>query len=237
MDRPSWDGREAWGRAEMSRALDRGLEPVPRMLLFEGEEATVYVRGSRMPAVGRDQRTAWSELFALGWTLQPEGALVVMPVRVRTDVGGGLAGEAAGEAGIGMEWMRRRADGPPQHGGIVLTYGLDDAGRPVWRDRDELPAGDGPLHAPLTAAVTGRWPAGSGDDDADGDARPADLGMSPAGLVYALRGFGLTVGVAMGWSSYYGFDVPIDPREVRREDRRRAEAWWDHRRELTEVPR
>lgn len=235
MDVPTWERREEWARAEMTRALDRGLLPAPTVLLFEGDEATVYIRGGPKVGPDLDQRMAWNELFALGWTLTPERVVVVMPVRVRTDGDGALAGEVEGQAGIGMEWMRRRPDGPPAHGGLVHTYGLDDAGRLAWRDREELPADDGPLHAPLTAVVTGRWPAGP--DDEDGEGRPADLGMSPASLAYSLRGSGLTIGVATGWFSHYGFDVPIRPRLVRPEDRRRAEAWWDHRRELTEVRR
>ncbi|MBW3657435.1 MAG: hypothetical protein KY457_02280 [Actinobacteria bacterium] len=234
---PTWERREAWGRAAAIRWLDRGLRPPPTLVLFEGDEATVYVRGAsrleRSHDRRADERLAWDELFALGWTLRPEGVLLLTPVRVRTDADGALAGEAEGEAGVGMEWMRRRPDAPPEHGGVVLTYGLDDAGRVTWRDREELPGDDGPLRAPLTAVVTGRWPA-EGDDVEE---RSADLGMSPASLAYSLRCFGLTVGVADGWLERYGFAVPLDPRDVRREDRRRAEAWRDHQRALTEVRR
>jgi hypothetical protein len=220
---PTWQGREAWSRAETARSLDRGLQPVPTLVLFEGEEATVYVRGSTRTGhreLPREdaQRLAWSELFVLGWTLTPEAALVVLPARVRTDDDGALVGEAEGEAAITMEWMRRRETGPPEHGGVVLTYGLDDRGEVVWRDREELTEG-GPLYAPLGATVTGRWPAGSEEDE-----RPADLGMPASELACSLRCFGLTVGVARGWYSHYGFDVPIAPGKVRREDRRRAEA-------------
>ena len=236
MDVPTWERREEWARAEVRCWLDRGLQPPPILLLFEDDEASLYVRGAVRPAPELDQRVAWNELFALGWALTPEAALVVTPVRVRTDADGALAGEAEGGPGIGMEWMRRQPDGAPEHGGVVHTYGLDDLGGLVWRDREELPDDDGPLRDHLTAVVTGRWPAGA-DGGVDGEGREADLGLSPASLAYSLRAFGLTIGVADGWFSAYGFDVPVDPRQVRPEDRQRARAWRSHRRGRSEVSR
>ncbi|MBW3620141.1 MAG: hypothetical protein KY461_07850 [Actinobacteria bacterium] len=236
MDVPAWERREEWALAEVGCWLDRGLQPRPILLLFEDDEATLYVRGALRPAPQLDQQLAWSELFALGWALTPEAALVVTPVRVRTDADGALAGEAEGGAGIGMEWMRRRHDGAPEHGGVVHTYGIDDAGDVIRRDRVELPDDDGPLRDQLTAVVTGRWPAGAGGG-AVGGGPEADLGLPPASLAYSLRAFGLTIGVADGWFARYGFDAPVDPRHVRPEDRQRARAWRSHRRGRTEVAR
>lgn len=235
---PTWERREDWALDEMRCWLDRGLQPPPILVLFEGDEATLYVRGACRPAPELDQRTAWSELLALGWALTPEAAMVVTSVRVRTDADGALAGEAEGEAGVGIEWMRRRPGGAPEHGGVVHTYGIDDAGAPRWRDRSELPGNDGPLHAPLTAVVTGRWPEGdAAGDAAGGGGRAADLGLPPASLAYSLRAFGLPIGVASGWFARYGFDEPVDPRHVRPEDRERARAWRSHRRGRAEVSR
>lgn len=229
MERPTWQDREAWALAEAGRYLDRGLLPPPTLLLFEGDEATLYVRGG--PKVGAvEQGAAWSELFALGWALRPEAALLVTSVRLRTDADDAPLGEAEGEAGVGFEWMRRRAGEPPEHGGAVVAYGLDDAGAAAWRDREDF-GDDGPMKAALTAAVTGRWPA----DDRHPDGRPADVGMPPANLAYALSRFGVTIGVADGWFERYGFHLPVAPDQVRREDRRRARARWDRRHELTEV--
>lgn len=231
MDVPAWERREEWALAEVGCWLDRGLQPRPILLLFEDDEATLYVRGALRPAPQLDQQLAWSELFALGWALTPEAALVVTPVRVRTDADGALAGEAEGEAAIAMEWMRRRDGGALEHGGVLLTYGLDDRGEVAWRGREEL-AGDGPLSGALTATVTGSWPASSMRAE-----RPAELGMPAAELAYSLRCFGLTIGVARGWAAHYGFDVPVPPRKVRREDRRRAEAWRDRSRGRAQVAR
>ncbi len=230
MERPTWQDREAWALTEAARHLDRGLLPPPTLLCFEGDEATLYVRGG--PKVGEvDQKLAWGELFALGWTLRPEGALLLTTVRLRTDADDALLGEAEGEAGVTVAWARRRGEGEAhEYGAALFAYGVDDAGAFTWRDREDIVAG-GPLEGPLTAAVTGRWPA----DDRHPDGRPADVGMPPSGLAYALSRYGLTVGVADGWFERYGFHVPIDPHDVRREDRRRARARWDRRRELTEV--
>lgn len=237
MDRPTWERREAWAREDVWPWLDRGLFPPPTLLLFEGNEATVYVRGGARyarPWASADERTRWNELFALGWTLTPEAALLVTPVRLRSDAQDELLSEAEGEAGVAMTWMRRRTGAPPEAGGVIHTYGLDDAGDVTWRDRLELPPGTVPMDEALTATVTGRWPAGPGAGP-DGAGRTADLGMAPSSLAYSLRCFGLTIGVARGWIEHYGFDVPIDPTQVRREDRRRADAW--RARALAEVAR
>lgn len=229
MDGPTWGRREEWAREEVRPWLDRGLLPPPVLLLFEGDEATVYVRGGAhavRPGQPPDERMRWNELFALGWALTPEAALLVTSVRLRSDAADDLLSQAEGEAGVGMAWVRRRPDGPdrpPEAGGVLHTYGLDDAGEVTWRERIELAAdAELPMGDALTAIVTGRWPA---DPDAGDDGRRADLGMSPASLAYSLRCFGVTIGVARGWVERYGFDVPVDPRQVRREDRRRAEAW------------
>lgn len=231
MSRPRWERLEEWARTEASRSLDLGLDPHPALVFFEGEEPTLYVRGgARYERAGPDdQALRWNELFGLGMVIHPERAAVVTPTRIRTDSDGALAGEAEGEMGVFVGWARRRDGTDPEQGGVVLTYGLDDRGSPSWGDRYEL-ADSSPLRTHLDATVTGRWRA----DDGDQPYRER-IGMTPAGALYALTRFGLTVGVAPDWYARYGFDEPLPPGDVRPEDRRRAQRRWRADRPTTEV--
>lgn len=216
--RPNWDRLEDWARSEASAYLDIGLQPHPTLLFFEGEDATLYVRGGAKYATSAtdDQALRWNELFGMGMVIHPEGAALMTPTRLRTDADGSLAGEAEGESGVFVGWARRRDAAPPEQGGVILTYGLDDAGRPEWNERIELPEG-GPFSTYLAATVTGQWHQ-AGRTGSPGDV----IGMTPAGIAYALSRFGFSIGVDPGWYGRYGLDEPLPPRELRPEDRRRA---------------
>jgi hypothetical protein len=223
VDTPTWPDREAWARDHAAGYLQHGLLPRPTVVLFEGDDATVYVRGGQRFGAEADptQHESWSLLFGLGYVLRPEGAMVATPIRLRSDGDGALMGEAEGEAALGIEWMRRRSGGAVEHGGVVHTHGIDDRGGHVWRERIEASSGVGfrPL---LSTAV-------EGGARADGAVPAVDMGAAES--LYAITRFGFTVGVAHGWRERYGFDRPIDPRKVRREDRRRARQRWSRRRE------
>lgn len=232
MDRPPWDRLEGWARAEASRSLDVGLDLQPTLVFFEGERPTLYVRGGARygPSTPADRALWWNELFGLGMIVHPERAAVLTPTRLRPDSDGSLAGEAEGEMGVLLGWTRRRDGDEAEQGGVVLSYRLDDAGSPHWKDRFELEETAGPLSRHLIATVTGRW-----GDDRDGRPTLRSTGMTAAGLVYAVTRFGLSVGVDPDWYARYGFDEPIPPSKVRPEDRRRAERRWQARHHRTKV--
>lgn len=211
--RPGWDDLTTWVRAEAEEMLDRGPGLCHTLVLFEDDQATVYVRSRlRHPDRPGDDQLLLGELFALGWTLRPTGACIACPVNLRADGDDGLVSLAGGSAGVALEWVRRGDGAGRDQGALVIPYRLDDGGQVIWEEPETLERG-GPFREHLEGVV----------GEAEVPVRAAlEDGFGPAELAYTLTRFGLVVGVDRRWRGRYGFDAPLDPRMVRREDARRA---------------
>lgn len=212
MTAPSWHEPVATARREAERPLSRGLAVRPTLVGFEGDEPTLYVR-SRLAWHDTDgERDAVSrELVALPLLLGLWRLLVVSPGRLfDPSLDDPALADALADRAVTVDIAHRDDQGKVATSGHVLPYTLGDDGQPTWETPIHLPDG-GPWTGTLKQVLTD-----GGDLDEDGR-------LGPAGFAYALSRRGVVVAVAPGCRSRYRFDQAVSPRQVRSEDRRRAQ--------------
>lgn len=241
---PDWDDPIATAHQEAAVRLARGLPVRPTLIGFEGHEPTLYVRG-RLAFAGPDREVAVPELLLLPRMLGLRRMMIVSQVtmsasdplldagapphadlstqpgsargsRTRAahpapdDVDAAVHRALFAQRAIVVDRVQRDEPGMIDGGCHVLRYRIDDRGRCCWDDPVELPDA-----GPWTEVVAQQFAAGERDDRPDA--------LRPTDATYALTRFGVTIAVAPTWRARYGFDGPLDPRGVRREDRRRAQ--------------
>lgn len=216
----------ATARDEATPRLARGLELRPTLLGFEGDEPTLYVRSA--PAwIGTTRDSIAASLAMLPRMLGIKRVLVVSESRV-TDhaIDDPVARDAQAERGVLVARAEQHGDERPVMSGQLLTWQRGDAKEVAWDPPLEVEDGGpwGPVLAHALRETDGDGPGGSGPGGSRsaGSVRGAS---EPGSVVYGLSRLGVVVAVSPGWRERYGFDRPVDPRGVRREDRRRAQAY------------
>lgn len=226
----------ATARDEAAPRLACGLELRPTLLGFEGDEPTLYVRSA--PAwTGTTRDSIAASLVMLPRMLGIKRVLVVSESRV-TDhaIDDPVARDAQAERGVLVARAEQHGDERPVTSGQLLTWRRAGPQELAWDPPIELDDG-GPWDPVLIHAFSpedghgpgrsargegGRGEGGPGGSRSGGSVRGAG---EPGSVVYGLSRLGVVVAVAPGWSERYGLDRPVDPRGVRREDRRRAQAY------------
>lgn len=209
MPTPTFDDPCATARDEATPRLARGLDLRPTLIGFEGDEPTLYVRSA--PAwVGTTWNSVTAALVMLPCLLGIRRLLVVCESRV-TDhsIDDPVARDAHAERGVLVTRAEQHGDDRPVTSGHLLTWQRPGPQQVAWDAPIRLD--DGPWGDVLSHAL------GRADRQGPGDGRPSSL-------VYGLSRCGVVVAVAPRWRERYGLDQPVDPRGVRREDRRRARA-------------
>jgi len=231
----------ATARDEATPRLARGLELRPTLLGFERDEPTLYVR-SAPPWVGTTRDSIAASLVMLPRMLGIKRVLVVSESRV-TDpsIDDPVARDAQAERGVLVARAEQHGDERPVMSGQLLTWQRAGSHEVVWDPPIELDDG-GPWDPVLTHAFSsadgngpgrnGRGRSGTSEGGPGGSrsSRSRSGGSvrgagEPGSVVYGLSRLGVVVAVAPGWRERYGLDRPVDPRGVRREDRRRAQAY------------
>ncbi len=206
----NFDDPCATARDEAAPRLARGHDLRPTLLGFEGDEPTLYVRSA--PAwVGVTRDSVAAGLVMLPCLLGIRRLLVVCESRV-TDhsIDDPVARDAHAERGVLVTRAEQHGDDRPVTSGHLLTWQRSGPQQVAW----DAPIGfddDGPWGGILVHAL------GQAGGEGPGDGRPNSV-------VYGLSRCGVVVAVAPRWRERYGLDQPVDPRGVRREDRRRAHA-------------
>lgn len=223
--RPDLQAPLPFARHELAQPRAGGLL-LPRVVLFHGEEPTVYLRSR--PAVGRDVgrtlHVPCQEMLSLAHRVRPTGALVLLHVGMR---------------------RAEVPDGQPDPGGgtaLVVERAWQDAGAvrcdASWHPvtvRDDGREVVGPAMSDVAGPMAEllRWALGPVPDD------PGSRRLDPAGHVYALSRFGHVVAVDSAWRQRLHLDEVPTPSNVRAVDRRRAErarAAWRRARRRAETP-
>ncbi|MFT5223428.1 MAG: hypothetical protein ACI867_001745 [Glaciecola sp.] len=210
---PQWDELAAFARHETVCDRPHGWLR-PRLLLYNDQEATIYVR-ARDPRPGSDpqddMQAVLFEMAAVSVYTKPTKAAVLLQCRLGADdatIRPALDPTAQDGVMIQRAWCE--PDGSLRTDLQVSVLTRDDDGT---REFEPFEASEGGPLWELLGRIIG--------DDAPLLAEVPDMGISA--MVYALTKFGHVIAVKDRWRLPLGLDEPVSPKHVRPADRLRAQ--------------